>query len=70
MATVRNSHLEAGYLNEFIINYSQYVNFNSGETIVLCWIPSHIGIRGNERGDKAEKSAQSSTISAVKNPRH
>ena len=24
---------------------------NTGKTIILCWIPSHVNIRGNERAD-------------------
>jgi len=32
---------------------------NSGKTIILCWIPSHVNIHGNERADTAAKSALS-----------
>ena len=66
LLAIHNRHLETGYVKKFIIDYSQLVN--SGKTIVVCWIPSHVGIRGNERADKAAKLALSSTISAVKCP--
>jgi len=41
---------------------------NSGETIILCWIPSHVNIRGNERADTAAKSAISLPITNMKLP--
>jgi len=63
---IHNRHLETGYVQKFISDYNQLVN--SGKTIALCWIPSHVGIRGNELADVAAKSAPSSTISAVKCP--
>jgi len=63
---IHNRHLKTGYVQKFISDYSPLDN--SGKTIALCWIPSHVGIRGNVRADLAAKSALSSTISAVKCP--
>jgi len=41
---------------------------NSGKTIILCWIPNHVNIRGNERADTAAKSALSLPITNTKLP--
>ena len=32
-------------------DYSQLMN--TGKSITFCWIPSHMGIRGNENADTA-----------------
>ena len=29
----------------------------ANKDIILCWVPSHVGIRGNEKADSAAKSA-------------
>ena len=34
------------------------------QTIHLCWIPSHIGIRGNEAADMAAKDSLNQDITA------
>jgi len=53
-------------VEKFVIEYSQLSN--SGKTIILIWIPKHIGIRGNEHADEAAKSALNLSMSAVKCP--
>jgi len=42
--------------DRFLNNSSSGKN---GKNIILCWIPSHVGILGNEKSDAAAKSALS-----------
>ena len=39
------------------IKYKFHRLYNSGFDVEICWVPSHIGIRGNEVADKAAKEA-------------
>jgi len=53
-------------VQKFITDYSQLLN--TGKTIILIWLPSHIGIRGNKLADEAATSALNLNMSAVKCP--
>ena len=54
LLAINNRQLETGYVQKFITDYSQLSN--SGKTIIIIWIPSHTGIRGNELAVEAAKS--------------
>ena len=58
--------LEIDIVQNIIKDYTHLAN--SGKTIILCWIPSHVNIRGNERADTAAKSALSLPITNMKLP--
>jgi len=47
--------LEIHFVQNIIKDYTHLTN--TGKTIILCWIPSHVSIEGNERADTAAKSA-------------
>jgi len=64
LLAIQNLEAESGYVMKFLKNYAALVN--TGKTVLLCWVPGHIGIRGNEEVDDVAKMALHSFISAVK----
>ena len=58
--------LEIDIMQNIMKDYTHLAN--SGKTIILCWIPSHVNICGNERADTAAKSALSLPITNKKLP--
>ena len=58
--------LEIDIVQNIIKDYTHLAN--NGKTIILCWIPSHVNIRGNERADAAAKSALSQPVTNMKLP--
>ena len=54
LTSLKNKKLE----NPLIVKLlSRLDSMSSRKKIILCWIPSHIGVKGNERADSAAKSA-------------
>ena len=48
-------HSSETFLKTILIKHTQLLK--KRKQIILCWIPSHIGIIGNERADKEAKSS-------------
>ena len=58
------SHVDQDTIYKYLKTYSAFTN--SGKTVILCWIPGHVGIPGNERADRVAKAALSLPTSSVK----
>jgi len=58
------SHIDHGAIYKYLKTYSTVTN--CGKTVIICWIPGHVGIPGNERADSVAKAALSFPISPVK----
>jgi len=58
--------LEIDIVQNILKDYTHLAN--SGKTIILCWIPSHVNIRGSEMADTAAKSALSLPVTNMKLP--
>ena len=58
------SHFEKDTIYKYLKTYSSLTI--SGKTVILCWIPGHVGIPGNERADRVAKAALLLPISPVK----
>ena len=59
-------NIDHPYVLDILFNY--YNVSNQGKKVNFCWIPSHIGIHGNNEADELAKSALEFEIVKFKIP--
>ena len=59
---ISSDYLGPGQTLAIDINVRAQTLIDKGIEVILQWVPSHIGIEGNERADKAAKEAAGKTI--------
>ena len=64
LEAMNNLQIEVDLVQKFIKDYTLF--YNRGKNILLCWIPSHTGISGNEKTDTAAKAALSLSVTPMK----
>jgi len=64
LQAVKSSRLELDLVYQIIKEYLT----ESGKRIVICWIPNHVNIPGNEKADSAATSALTLRITKMKIP--
>ena len=65
LQSLHNRHIENPLLLDVLLKHNELAELNR---IVFCWLPSHVGIKGNEKADIAAKSALTLNISDLKIP--
>ena len=66
LQALKGFHLEQNLVQKIIKDYIALAN--TGKRFVVCWISSHVNIRGNERADTAAKSALTLPVTNMKRP--
>ena len=65
-SAVNGFNLDSDLVKKFLKDYT--VLAKNGKNIGFCWIPSHVGILGNEKADAAAKLALSLSVTSMKLP--
>jgi len=66
LQSINGFNLDSDLVQKFLKDY--IILAKNGKNIVLCWIPSHVRILGNEKADAAAKSALSLSVTPMKLP--
>ena len=64
LQSINNSKIANSVIQDIVLRLHNM----SHKQIIFCWLLSHVGIRGNEKADKAAKSALSLQPSNLKLP--
>ena len=65
LQSLHNRHIENSLILDVLLKHNELAELNR---IVFCCLPSHVGIKGNEKADIAAKSALTLNISDLKIP--
>ena len=66
LQSIENEDLTNTLTLKFLLEYTRLLNH--GKDIILCWIPSHIGIDGNDKADAAAKASLDNEIRPLNIP--
>jgi len=66
LQSIYGFNLDSDLVHNFLKDYT--ILAKNGKNIILCWIPSHVVILGNEKADAAAKSALSLPVTHMKLP--
>ena len=66
LQSIKNEDITNSFILEILEAYTECAA--QGKEIILCWIPSHIGIDGNEEADRHAKEATLQDIRPMKVP--
>ena len=66
LQAIENEDMSNTLIHTYLSDYTELVS--NGKEVVMCWIPSHIGIEGNEKADAAAKSSLDDDITPMSVP--
>ena len=66
LQSIYGFNLDLDLVQKFLKDYT--ILAKNGKKIILCWIPSHVGILGNEKADATAKLALSLPVTRMKLP--
>ena len=66
LVAIQEGNQNCQYIQEILESYQYLTNF--GKTVILAWVPSHVGIKGNQMADTLTKEATKKMITNLQLP--